>query len=115
MDAFIKRFKNQKMVIYSKKQAFSFTINTDGISVSNKSKLTIWPVFIVINELPLNIRFSIDNVILAGLSVGSEKPNIDVFFNLIVIKLKKLEIGIDITIENVTRDTKFFSDFICFR
>jgi len=58
--------------------------------------------------LSLNIRFSIDNVILAGLSVGSEKTNIDVFFNPIIIKLKKLEIGIDITIENVTRDTKFF-------
>ena len=30
--------------LFKKKQAFSCTINTDGISVSNKSKLTIWPV-----------------------------------------------------------------------
>jgi hypothetical protein len=94
--------------LFEKKLAFSFSLNTDGISISNKSKLTIWPVFLVINELPLNIRFSIDNVILAGLSVGSEKPNIDIFFNPIVIKLKKLEIGVNISIENITRDTKFF-------
>jgi hypothetical protein len=100
--------ESEDVHLFNKKQAFTFTLNTDGISVSNKSKLTIWPVFLVINELPLNIRFSIDNVILAGLSVGSEKPNIDVFFNPIVIKLITLEIGIDITIENVTRDTNIF-------
>ena len=43
-----------------------FLLNTDGISSNKKPKLTIWPVFLVINELPLEIRFLIDNTILAG-------------------------------------------------
>ena len=38
-------------------EAFTFLLNTDGISSFQKSKLTIWPVFLVINELPLESRF----------------------------------------------------------
>jgi hypothetical protein len=45
---------------------YSFTINTDGISRCNKSKLQIWPVYLVLNELPLNVRFCIENIIVAG-------------------------------------------------
>jgi hypothetical protein len=52
--------------LFKEQEAFSFTINTDGCSFTNKSKLTLWPVYLVINELPLDIRFSIDNVIIAG-------------------------------------------------
>ena len=47
-------------------KAFTMSINTDGISFCTKSKLTIWPVYLVINELPIQKRFSIDNVIIAG-------------------------------------------------
>jgi len=43
-----------------------------------------------------------------GLSVGEEKPNMDVFFNPIVISLKKLEYGFDLKIENVASEIKFF-------
>ena len=73
----------------------------------------MWPVFLINNELPLHRQFAIDNVILAGLTIGEDKPNIDLFFNLIVIKLKILELGLNITIENVTRDTKFFCICCC--
>jgi hypothetical protein len=48
------------------KRAFTFTINTDGISKSDKSKCTIWPVFLTINELPLDQRFSLENTVVAG-------------------------------------------------
>ena len=64
-------FKNQT--------AFSFILNTDGISPMKKSKLTIWPVFLVINELPIESRFCIDNIILAGLSVAEHKLTL-IFF-----------------------------------
>jgi len=52
--------------LFKQGRAFTFLINTDGISFCKKSKLAIWPVYIVINELPIHSRFSIDNVILAG-------------------------------------------------
>jgi hypothetical protein len=95
-------------VLFKHKKAISLIMNSDGISSFKKSKLTIWPVWININELPLSKRFSIDNTILAGLSIGEEKPNTDHFFNPIVIQLKKLELGFDLSIQNVTRETKCF-------
>ena len=48
------------------------------------------------------------NIIISGLSVGEEKPNMDVFFNPIVINLKKLEYGFDLKIENDVSEIKFF-------
>ena len=48
------------------KQAFTFTINTDGVSICEKSKLDIWPVFLTINEIKPEYRYCIDNVIVAG-------------------------------------------------
>jgi hypothetical protein len=47
-------------------RAFTLSMNTDGISLSEKSDLSIWPVILVINELPIEIRFCIENVIIAG-------------------------------------------------
>jgi hypothetical protein len=48
------------------KYVYSFTLNSDGISVCDKSNLSIWPVYLTINELDARERFYIDNVILAG-------------------------------------------------
>ena len=45
---------------------FSLLINTDGILLSEKSSRSVWPIYLVINELPLNIRFCLENVIIAG-------------------------------------------------
>ena len=44
----------------------TFTIFTDGISVSNKSSITVWPIILAINELPKEKRFCIDQLIIAG-------------------------------------------------
>jgi hypothetical protein len=52
--------------LFKKNEAFSFIINTDGISVCSKSKLTIWPFYLAINEIPIEDRFLIENMVLAG-------------------------------------------------
>ena len=49
------------------KQAVTFILNTDGIQISLKSSISIWPVYLVINEIPKHQRFSFQNVIIAGL------------------------------------------------
>lgn len=46
--------------------AYTFTLNTDGISLCDKSNLSIWPVYLAINELEIESRFYIDNIIIAG-------------------------------------------------
>lgn len=42
------------------------------------------------------------------MSVGDSKPNFDIFFNPIVIQLKKLELGVDIKFKDVNKEIKFF-------
>lgn len=53
--------------LFKRKEALTFLINTDGASICKSSKLTIWPVYLVCNEIPLESRFSLENVILAGM------------------------------------------------
>ena len=59
-----KKFENSDD--YNKKDCLTFILNTDGISRCSKSKQTIYPIFLAINELPINSRFCIDNTIVAG-------------------------------------------------
>ena len=35
----------------------SFTLNTDGVSIFRSSSTSIWPVWLVINELPAEQRY----------------------------------------------------------
>ena len=49
-----------------KKEAFTLTLNTDGIGLSENSTLSMWPVYTVINEIKAGERFCFDNVIIVG-------------------------------------------------
>lgn len=51
--------------------------NTDGVSVSNSSIRSIWPILIMVNELPYRIRKN--NMILCGLWFGDKKPQMNLF------------------------------------
>jgi hypothetical protein len=85
---------------FRRKEALTLMINTDGISKSKNSDLTIWPIFLVINELPFEMRFCMDNIIIAGLSVGYKKPDFTYFLSPIVAELKSLEYGIHVEFKN---------------
>lgn len=58
----------------------SLSFNTDGIPLFSSSGVKLWPVFFVINELPPALRFSRENVILAGLWQG--KSNVPFYHYL---------------------------------
>ncbi|PFX15419.1 Retrovirus-related Pol polyprotein from transposon opus [Stylophora pistillata] len=53
----------------------SFLINTDGVTLFRSSKFSIWPVYLVVNELPPNCRFARHNKIFLGLWFGFNKPD----------------------------------------
>jgi hypothetical protein len=86
---------NYKHLLKDKKidsNSFTFLLNVDGISLCDKSKNSIWPVILVITQLPLDIRYSLQNVIIAGVSTGS-KPIFKYFLKPIVHELSLLEQG----------------------
>lgn len=59
----------------------SFLWYTDGISIFKSSKYSVWPLFLVINELSYKARTSRENVILAALWFGKSKPKPNLFLN----------------------------------
>lgn len=52
----------------------SALFNTDGIPLYNSSNVKLWPVFLAINELPPSSRFSRENMVLAAIWQGKDKP-----------------------------------------
>lgn len=74
----------------------SFTFNTDGASVFKSSNVSVWPLFLVINELPYHLRMKKENMILAGLWFGSKKPAMGTFLHPFLETFKELESGIEI-------------------
>lgn len=73
-------------------------MNVDGIQPNRGSNKSIWPITLVVNELPLDRRFSPENVILGGVWPGPSKPSrkeMTMFFQPLVNELIELEKGID--------------------
>lgn len=75
----------------------SFTFNTDGVPIFKSSKTSVWPIFLMINELPYKMRKSRKYMILAGLWCSSVKPSMNIFLDPMCKTLSKLEKGIEVT------------------
>ena len=52
---------------------------TDGVPLFKSSKVSIWPLFLAINELPIQERFRQENMLFAGLWFGKSKPSMASF------------------------------------
>lgn len=75
---------------YSETSWLTLTINTDGVNVfKSKRKASLWPLQMIINELPTNIRFKSKNTILCGIWFGAD-PNMKVFFRPFINEIQSL-------------------------
>ena len=82
----------------------SLTWNTDGIPVFKSSKFAIWPLYFTVNELPYVDRISRNNMIVAGLWFGSNKPNMLTYLKPFHSSLRNLETR-GIRVENPDKGT----------
>ena len=73
----------------------SFTINTDGIPVFKSSKMALWPICLMIHELPKRRKLR-ENMVLAGLWFGPTKPLMTTFTKPLQKCLTDLEYGFDV-------------------
>lgn len=69
----------------------SISFTTDGVATAvSNTKRSMWPIAVMVNDLPLNLRFARKNVLLAGLWLKKGDPPMPVFLKSFVIEMKKL-------------------------
>ncbi|XP_034245545.1 uncharacterized protein LOC117647758 [Thrips palmi] len=75
----------------------TMTWNADGLQVFNSSTFSIWPCFLIINELPPSKRYYSENMLIGGIWCGMSKPHPNIFLQPIYNDLKVLQSGIRIS------------------
>lgn len=89
--------KAYKTLIQNESESFiTLTMNVDGVQPNKGSDQSIWPVLLVVNEVNLKKRYSLENVIIAGIWPGPSKPSrtqMSLLFKYIVLELQELEKG----------------------
>ena len=93
----------------SKKYSYSTAcFNSDGAAVYESSTFSIWPIYLMLNEIPLEYRFK--SIIVSGLYFGKHKPDMNTFLRPFVNTMNKLlEKGISCTIKNEKKNIYLYS------
>ncbi|CAG5110043.1 Protein of unknown function, partial [Cotesia congregata] len=85
----------------------TYTFNTDGCQASKSCKISTWPIYIIINELPPKLQTK--HMIMCGLWIHEKEPNMQIFLKPFVDQGNKLsEKGFDWKL----RDRMIVSKFI---
>lgn len=95
-----------------KHQYVTVTFNTDGAPLFKSSTQSIWPIFLMVNELPFDVKSK--ELILAGLWFGKDKPNMNAFLNPFVEDLNKMSHkGIKCILKGLETKIKVFPLVCC--
>ncbi|XP_011859941.1 PREDICTED: uncharacterized protein LOC105557338 [Vollenhovia emeryi] len=76
----------------------SFSWYTDGIPVFKSSKISIWPVYLTINELPFKERKKRENTLLLGYWFDDKKPHMNFLIYKFRKELENIAEGIEINL-----------------
>lgn len=87
----------------------SFTWNTDWLPIFKSSKVSIWLLYLTVNELSVKQRMQTENMILYGLWFGESKPFMGGFTKPLIYTLRDLETnGTDFTINGQIYNSKSY-------
>ncbi len=64
----------------------ALSLFTDGVPLYKSSGVSIWPVYVVILNLPANVRMNASSMILCGIWNGPAKPSMSILCFLLVYK-----------------------------
>lgn len=85
--------KPGRFFAYSEHLALS--LSTDGVPLFKSSTVSLWPVYLIVNNLPPRIRMNSENVILCAMWCGPGKPPVHCLLKPIMEMMKTLStIGI---------------------
>lgn len=93
--------------IKDKKYYVTAEMNTDGAQKFKCSKFSIWPIMLILNELPKQVR--IDNPVVCGLYFGKKKPNLVAFLDKFVDLVNEVtDRGISCNVKSEMRLLRLF-------
>lgn len=85
----------------------TYTFNTDGMPIFSSSKCSLWPIYLIINELPPKTRK--ENMILAGVWFGKCEPKMNLFLSKFVQEANKLAVdGVNWMDEGLATNSKLY-------
>ena len=81
---------------------------TDGVDLFKKSKLSLWPLYLVSTDLNYSERYKLDNIIIVGIYYGKDTPPMQkilelAFFPFLVNNTLKYN-GLDLNIKYIIAD-----------
>ncbi len=76
--------------ILSTPEGVGLILSSDGVPVFKSSKGSLWPVYLMVTNIPPQLRVKIDNLIVAALWFGPTKPNMDILFQPILKSISSL-------------------------
>lgn len=86
--------------INSEQNVLSLTLNTDGANKFKSNNFSVWPIQLIQNYLPPEVRFKPINILTVGLYYGEHKPDCMAYFEPLVSEFKMFsERGLNLTIE----------------
>ncbi|KAL7290560.1 hypothetical protein TKK_0015327 [Trichogramma kaykai] len=97
-----------------KKSYVSFTFNSDGSPVLKSSKFSVWPIHVVPNEIPADVRSS--KPIRHLLWFGHNKPDMNIMLRIFVEKINTLsdeDGGLNLTLNGEVRNVKVYAICCC--
>lgn len=84
----------------SNRNNISFSMNTDGVSIFKSSSTSMWPVYLLINELPIKQRKARENTLFYGFWISPKKPIMWCFMKPLYEELAELEKGVQFSDHN---------------
>lgn len=75
---------------FSTQNNLALSMSTDGVPLFKSSPISLWPVYLIILNLPAKIRMNAENILLAGLWVGPTKPPMNLLLGPIMKSFRQL-------------------------
>lgn len=93
--------KYRNNCLTERENTLNLIVYTDGVQLTNSSKIEVWPIACSIIELPPIIRNSVANKLIFGLWCGKQKPDSDILFEKFIDYIQNLNLnGLEISVDN---------------
>ena len=75
---------------FSDRFSLALSLSTDGVPLFKSSSISLWPVYLVILNLPPKIRVNAENIVLCAVWIGPRKPLMDLLLDPVCCYLERL-------------------------